>query len=114
MYIDCEVCPKQIEGVDTELRYAIACARANKENLIRFCFCYEEERVIKQALRRARAVFKEEKQLGKIMLYLFSSDFGSDTMEMEYLRNQYPTIEEDELLQNCPHPYALVRIGDRE
>ena len=114
MYVDYDVCPKQIEGVDTELRYAIACARVADQHLLRFHFRYEEERVCKQAMRRATAVLKQEKGLGKIILYLFSSDFGSDTTEMEYLRNKYPTIEEDNSMHDDSHPYVLVRIGERE
>ena len=114
MYTDCKVCPKQVLGVDTEIRYAIASARAADHNLIRFHFCYEDERIQKQALRRARAVLKEEKRRGKIILFLFSPDFGGESMEMEYLRNKYPTIEEDASLIAAPVPYALVRIGERE
>lgn len=114
MYTDCTVCPKQIEGVDTELLYAIADARAAGCGLIRFLFCYDDERMQKQALRRARAALKNEKRRGRIILFLFSNDFGGDSTEMEYLRNKYPTLEEDESIKNNAFPFALVHIGERE
>lgn len=113
-YTEHQVSPKQIEGVDTELLYAIATARASGSTLVCLRFCYDDERLQKQAVRRARAALKDEKQRGRIILFLFSYDFGRDSMEMEYLRNKYPTLEQDDSMHDLTHPYVLVHIGERE
>lgn len=74
--------------IDTEIRFAIATARVEGAELLRFDIGREED--ILKSFNAAIRVFKKMKAAGQIQFIATPSSFSNSGAEAEFLRNKYP------------------------
>jgi hypothetical protein len=74
--------------IDTEIRFAVATARVEGAELLRFEIKREED--ILKSFNSAVRIFKKMKSMGQIQFLATPSSFSNSDAEAEFLRNKYP------------------------
>lgn len=74
--------------IDTEIRFAVATARVEGAELLKFEIKREED--ILKSFNAAVRIFKKMKSMGLIQFFATPSSFSNSDAEAEFLRNKYP------------------------
>ncbi len=82
--------------VDTEIKFAIASARADKKELLRFDIKREDED-FQKTFNTITRVLKRMKSAGQIQFIATPKSFDNSNAEAEFLINKYPAY-----LENIP------------
>ena len=95
--------------LDTEIKFAIASARADKVEILRFDINREEEEFFK-TYNSVLRILKRMKSVGQIQFLATPRSFSESSAEAEFLINKYPAYMENIPSVSEASAYIYIKI----
>lgn len=93
--------------IDTEIKFAVATARAENKAIV--CFDIKDDLESNKCYSTSLRVLKKMKSAGKLQFIATPTSFSNSDAEAEFLRNKYPKALEEALSVSGGN-YIIVKI----